>query len=210
MTDSMTLDPPVETPIDRTQRLTFDEYIRAYDGVHAEYVDGEVFVMSPASATHQLVKKLLLQVMDAYVQQHQLGLVLDAPFAMRTEVRPTGREPDILFIAAEHLGRLLPNAVDGPADLVVEIISPESDERDRGVKFVEYEAAGVREYWLIDPIRRQADFYRRDDDGLYRRGPLEDGVYRSLVIPGLWIREGWLWQTPLPKALDCIRELGLI
>ena len=71
-----------------------------------------------------------------------------------------GREPDILFIAREHLDRFRDTYLDGPADLVVEIISRDSRARDRGDKFYEYEQGGVREYWLLDYLRRQAEFYQ--------------------------------------------------
>lgn len=60
------------------------------------------------------------------------------------------------FVAEEHLDRLQEMHLEGPADLVVEIVSPESRLRDRGEKFAEYELAGVSEYWLLDPELRRA------------------------------------------------------
>ena len=94
---------------------------------------------------------------------------------------------------------------------MIEIVSPESVGRDRGDKFVEYEAAGVREYWLIDPEREQAGFYHLAGTGRYRLVTLDDdGLFRSTVLPNFWLRVGWLWQESLPKVLDVIRELGLL
>ncbi|MDW8290080.1 MAG: Uma2 family endonuclease, partial [Armatimonadota bacterium] len=78
---------------------------------------------------------------------------------MKTGADLPGRSPDILFVSQQNLHRLKPTYLDGPADLVVEIISPESEERDRTQKFSEYERGGVREYWLIDPEKRLAEFY---------------------------------------------------
>jgi Uma2 family endonuclease len=112
----------------------------------------------------------------------------------------------IFFVASENRGRIKTNFLDGPADLVIEVISPESLQRDRGEKFFEYEQGGVREYWLIDPLRRQADFYIRGDDELYHAGAIVDGIYRSEVLKGLWLRVGWLWQGPLPSVLGVIKE----
>jgi Uma2 family endonuclease len=100
------------------------------------------------------------------------------------------------------------NYVDGAADVAVEIISPESVGHDRGDKFVEYEAAGAREYWLIDPDRQQAEFYVLQKDGRYLPTQLEDGVFRSEIIDGFWLRAEWLWQ--LPNELYVLRELGVI
>jgi Uma2 family endonuclease len=93
----------------------------------------------------------------------------------------------------------------------VEIISPDSRARDRGAKFYEYEQGGVREYWLLDPLRRQAEFYRLGLDGIYRPAPVaEDGIYRSAVLEGLWLRVEWLWQEPLPSLMSVLREWQLV
>lgn len=95
--------------------------------------------------------------------------------------------------------------------MVVEIISSESRARDRGEKFCEYEQGGVREYWLIDPIRRQAEFHQLGPDGVYRAMPIgTDGIFRSIVLDGLWLRIDWLWGRPLPTLLSVLKEWGLV
>jgi Uma2 family endonuclease len=129
---------------------------------------------------------------------------------MRLETRPSGREPDLVFIATEHLDRLKDTYLDGPADLAVEVVSPDSDVRDRSEKFREYEGAGIPEYWLLDPIRREALFYRLGDDGRYHLVPIgEDGLFRSVVLPGFTLRIAWLWQRPLPAVTDVMRQVGV-
>ncbi|MBI4788678.1 MAG: Uma2 family endonuclease [Chloroflexi bacterium] len=130
---------------------------------------------------------------------------------MRLPNVPSGREPDILFIANEHRDRLKTTFLDGPADVVVEIISPESIGRDRGEKFVEYETGGVAEYWLIDPEREQAEFYHLGTDQRYHSMAMGNhGIFRSQGIAGFWLRLEWLWQDPLPKLVDVLRELKVI
>jgi Uma2 family endonuclease len=96
--------------------------------------------------------------------------------------------------------------------LVIEIISPESRARDSGDKFYEYEQGGVREYWLIDPIRRQAEFYQLGEDGIYRLASIidEDGIYHSRALEGLWLRVEWLWLDPMPRLMDVLRQWALI
>lgn len=197
------------------RKMTYEEFLAwADEDTLAEWVAlpgeqmGEAIMTSPASKQHQSIADFLNRLICTFVEQHNLGIVLSAPFQMKLE---HGREPDLLFVATAHLGRLQETFLDGPADLVIEIISPESVSRDRGDKFYEYEAGGVREYGLIDPLRQVAEFYRLDERGRYgvtlaRR----EGVYHSEVVTGFWLRVEWLWQEPLPKTLDVLRELGLL
>ena len=168
-------------------------------------------MLSPASERHQAIRGFLEAILTIYVEQKGLGRVLGAPFQMKTGLDLPGREPDILFVATEHLDRLKETYLDGPADLVIEIVSPESRLRDRGEKFAEYELGGVPEYWIVDPEWERADFYVRGDDERYQRIlPDPQGRYHSKVLSGFWLEVSWLWQNPLPPILDILGELGLI
>jgi len=199
-------------PQDEHTRISYEDFLAWCDeDTLAEWVDGTVVMASPASRRHQAVSDFLLRVLGDYVEQRALGQVISAPFQMKTGPDLPGREPDVLFVATEHLGRLKDTYLDGPADLVVEVVSPESRLRDRGEKLAEYESGGVREYWVIDPEREQADFYVLGADGRYERRRADvQGVYRSDVVAGLWIKEQWFWQDPPPKALGVLRELGVV
>ncbi len=194
------------------KKLTYEEFLAWCDeDTWAEWVDGEVVVLSPASRRHQQVVDFLVQVLGIYVQAKGLGVVLSAPFQMKTGPDLPGREPDLLFVASENLGRLRERYLDGPADLVVEVVSAESRLRDRGEKLAEYEAGGVREYWILDPDAQRADFFVLGPDGRYDRrrvGP--DGVYRAEVVEGFWLRVEDLWGDPLPPVLEVLKDLGLI
>jgi len=139
------------------------------------------------------------------------GRVLYEPFQMKTGPELPGRSPDLFFVSNENLGRLKRLYLKGPADLVVEIISPGSRAVDRGEKFYEYEQGGVPEFWLIDPQRKQAEFYQRGQDGVYRLVPPDsDGLYHSQVLKGLWLKVDWLWQEPLPSVRNVLKEWKLI
>lgn len=124
--------------------------------------------------------------------------------------RMPGRAPDVLFVAKRNLSRIKTNHLEGPADVVVEIISPGTRSVDRGDKYDEYERGGVREYWLIDPERKQAEFYRLGRERIYRAADISDGTFRSTVIKGFWLKVQWLWERPLPEAAFVLRELGVI
>jgi Uma2 family endonuclease len=192
-------------------KMTYEEFLAwAEDGSHVEWVDGEVIPMSPVSQRHQLIANFLISLLQFFVEVKQGGRVLSAPFQMKLTTRPSGREPDVMFVAQDRL-ELLKNAyLDGPADVAVEVISPESQARDRGDKFYEYEQAGVREYWLIDPLRKQAEFYLLGEDGIYRLAPTSDGVFHSHVLDGLYLKVEWLWQEPLPPLLSILKEWKLV
>lgn len=189
-------------------RMSCEQFYQWLDeDTHAEWVKGEVVPMSPVGFELQDVSGFLLEIVRAYVRTRKMGKVLYEPFQMKLE--NSSRSPDLLFISNSNLHRLKEAYLDGAADLVAEVISPESRARDRGEKFYEYEAAGVREYWLIDPERKRAEFYQLDEDGMYQAVlTASAGIYRSKVLEGLWIRVEWLWQQPEP--IEVFREWGLL
>src|SRR5205823_11782169 len=76
------------------------------EDTRAEWVDGEIVLMSPAELDHALIAAFLIRLVGDFVEARQLGLVLVPPFLMRLRVRPSGREPDLRFVATEHLDRL--------------------------------------------------------------------------------------------------------
>ena len=197
------------TPVERASvtrhKVTYEEFLAwANEDTLAEWVNGEVVMYSPASKQHQQIVSFLEKVLGTFVEQHNLGIVLSAPFQMKLE---HGREPDLLFVAREHQNRLKETYLDGPADLVVEIVSPESVERDRGAKFYEYARGGVPEYWLIDPQIQWAEFYRLEEERYRMTFSGEEGEYRALTLPGFWLRVEWLWQEPLPHHLRALGEI---
>ena len=190
--------------------LTYEQFLEwADEDTLAEWVDGKVAFISPASADHQDLVLFLARLFAEFAEEHDAGRVLTAPFQMRLPNVRRGREPDLLFIAAANLARLEHNFLDGPADLVVEVVSPESVLRDRGEKFAEYELEGVPEYWILEPAARRSDFFTRSADGRYERAhPDASGVYRSAALPGFWLDVNWLWQRPLPKLAEVLRAWG--
>jgi Uma2 family endonuclease len=191
--------------------VSFEEFLAwAPETARVEWVDGEIIVMAPVGLPHVELNVFLTALLHEYIEANNLGALLTAPFLMRLASRPSGREPDLLFVAGDHLDRIQPTYLDGPADIAVEIVSPDSVSRDRGDKFAEYEAAGVREYWLIDPERQEALFYALGPAGRYQRVSTDaGGIFRSTVLPGFWLCVDWLWQRPLPKLAEVRRQLGI-
>ena len=119
------------------------------------------------------------------------------------------REPDLQIILHTNPGALTPTAMIGPADICIEIVSPESMQRDYTEKLEEYEKGGVGEYWVLDPMRRDARFYRQaeranpDDPPLFISCPVDaDGNYQTPALPGLVLHVPTLWRDPLPGVAE--------
>ena len=175
--------PPPPAPV------SWDDFLAWLDeDVRAEWVDGAIIEMPPAEL--KIIRTVVcsgLHCCSFYIQQYKLGRIFYAPFLMRLASRRTGREPDLLFVNAEHAHRIRRTYVDGPADLVVEIVSPESRERDYHEKLAEYEAAGIPEYWVIDPLQSAALFYQLGADGRYQLAAVRCGwhlhVARGARLP---------------------------
>ncbi|MBC8234247.1 Uma2 family endonuclease [bacterium] len=192
------------------EKISYEDFLAWCDeDTLAEWVDGEIIMVSPASNRHQDLSDFLVSLLRIYTETNGLSVVRSAPLQMKLGTDLPGREPDLLFLSTANLHRLQDTYLDGPADLVVEIISKESISRDREDKFVEYEAGGVQEYWLIDPLRSQAEFYRLRTDNRYHVVlPDAEGIYYSEVVPGFWLRVSWLWQMPLPSSVRILAEIA--
>ncbi len=199
------------TAQDQRLRMSYEEYLAwADEDIHAEWVNGEVIVQMPPKRPHQRVVGFLMQLMGLFIQLFQSGELLPAPFEMRAVPDGPAREPDLIFVAREHLDRLSPERLSGPADLVIEVISDDSVARDRADKFYEYQEAGVREYWILDsrPGRERGDFYVLDEKDRYRPVPPDaDGRYHSTVLPGLWILVDWVTSAEPPAVLTALAQI---
>jgi Uma2 family endonuclease len=203
--------PTAPTAQGQRLRMSYEEYLAwADEDVHAEWVNGEVIVQKPPKEPHQRVVAFLIQLMGLFIQLFKLGRLLPAPFEMRAIPDGPAREPDLVFVALEHLDRLTEERLSGPADLAVEVISNDSVARDRADKFYEYQAAGIREYWILDsrPGYERTDFYVLDEKGRYRPVPVApDGRYHSTVLPGFWLQVDWVTAAEPPAVLTAVAQI---
>jgi Uma2 family endonuclease len=172
-----------------------------------EWVDGEIIDLMPDNVRHYLIARFVSDLLRQFGERPGSGLVLMSTILMRLRNRPSGREPDVMFVSTQQLHRLTNTYLDGPADLAVEVVSPDSETRDRRDKLSEYEAAAVPEYWLIDEPRHQALFFVLGQDGRYHEVPLSGGIYTSTVLPGLRLRIEWLWRETLPTVDEALADL---
>jgi Uma2 family endonuclease len=173
----------------------------------AEWVDGEVIVMSPVGLEHADLFGFLFHLLRAFVDENELGKVLSEPFQVRLSRLRRRRSPDILFVSTPRLGQLAPLHVEGAPDLIVEVISPDSQSRDRRDKYLEYQKAGVQEYWIVDPLSHSVEAYSLGKSKSYQLIEEEGGAIHSTVLPNFHLKPAWLWRAKLPKVSEVLREM---
>jgi Uma2 family endonuclease len=195
-----------------TGPMTEEEFVAwCREDVRAEWVDGEVILMSPASSRHELLLAWFSALLQICADSQQAGRVYGPELQLRfAKRRRSRRAPDIKFVAIEHLDRVQKNHIEGPADLVIEIVSRDSVARDWREKFAEYARAGVPEYWIVDPLSEGMEALRLGPSGRYRKIRAVEGRVNSVVLPGFWLKPEWFWQDPLPNVLQVARDWGLI
>ncbi len=191
--------------------VTYEEFLEwADEDTWAEWVDGHVILMPlPVHEAHARITTFLIMLFRLAARGDSLGRVLSEPYQVRLpRWMRRGRSPDVIFVARSHLDRLRAHYLDGPADIIVEVVSPESIRRDRIEKRAEYEQAGVPEYWLVDHENETAEVLRLGPDARYRVAfSGATGFYQSQVLPTLRLKVEWLWHEP--PLEDVLRELGI-
>ena len=151
-----------------------------------ELVRGHVEVLPVPSLLHQFLSQLIFLKLHDWVQRHDLGRVMAAPTRVRLGDRHY-REPDVLYVANDHLDRRQEQYWEA-IDLAVEIISPDDPDRDLVQKRREYAAAGIQEYWVVDPRDDSVSVYELRTDGYGEINP--DARHREItsrVLTGLQV-----------------------
>ncbi|NIR51658.1 Uma2 family endonuclease [candidate division KSB1 bacterium] len=193
----------------RPKFMTEEEFLDFCDeDIKAEFVDGEVIVHSPSSSKHNRIAVFVTTLVQLYVDQKKLGTVWGENFQVR--LRPgLRRVPDLIFVSRDNEVEITNTEIEGAPDLVMEIVSPDSVDRDWRDKFLEYEKVQIKEYWVVDPNNKRFEIYGLNDKGQYEAQVAEGGVVKSNVLSGFWLKKEWLWQDPLPNVVEIAKELNI-
>jgi Uma2 family endonuclease len=174
--------------------LTAAEYLAHYGETSQpmELIEGEVFIMPAPRDSHAALIIRQLDLLGDYLKSQPIGFLRTSPYDVFLDAYNVV-QPDILFVL--HVNPACAIGEDGylhgPPDLCIEILSPSTAKRDRGVKFELYERHGVREYWLVEPDLKFVEVYQRAGDHLKRVGVFDEaGEFECAVLPGLRVKVG--------------------
>jgi Uma2 family endonuclease len=170
-----------------------------------EYLDGKIVMHSPASYRHEALFRLLFTVLSAYLDKRGGAQILGSRFPMRLD-QGWSPEPDLLVVVDEHSHRITEQRLEGPADLVVEIVWESDSNLVYREKLPRYREAEIPEVWVVDPLRREVIQDTLDPAGRQARS-LTSGRLGSMVLPDFWIDVGWLFRDKLPSSVDALREI---
>lgn len=155
------------------KKYTIEDYYQLPDDMRVELIDGEFFVMEAPSVVHQRIILRLGNQIDSFIQKKGGDCIaLISPVDVRLDRDDdTMVQPDVLIICNRN--QIDPKRIEGSPDFVAEVISPSTASRDYVKKAAKYKAAGVKEYWIIDPLRRTLTTYDFTDDGVPHLQKLE-------------------------------------
>ena len=184
---------------EQKRRASFYEDITPND--KAEFILGEAIFHSPVKSIHNQVTFQIAQVLDAYVRVHNLGRV--GIEKLLISLTRNDYEPDICFFKKEVSDKFNANQMQFPApDLVVEVLSKSTEERDRGIKFEDYALHGVQEYWIVDPDAKIVEQYIAADGAFRLKAKAGNGTLASEAISDL--------KLPVEACFDGMENLKVL
>lgn len=170
--------------LEREKKTRAQFYDDMDEGDKTEFINGEVMMHSPVKKRHNDCSQRLVVLLRNYVHLHNLGFLGQEKILI--SLTRNDYEPDLCFFGRDRADAFTAEQMIFPApDFIVEILSASTEARDRGVKFEDYAAHGVREYWLVDPEGEVLEQYLLTDGEYRLELKSKDGHVTSPVIDGL-------------------------
>ncbi|MBI5653382.1 MAG: Uma2 family endonuclease [Chloroflexi bacterium] len=165
-----------------------------YDGKSIEFINGEVIELMAVQNKHANAGENLFVLLRVWVNRDSLGQVNHEKIMI--SLSRNDYEPDICFWIKAKVAAFKPNQTRFPApDFIVEVLSPSTKEIDRGIKFKDYAAHGVGEYWIVDPERETIEQYFLKDEEYILSDALSEGMITNRVIAGFQIPVRAIFDT---------------
>lgn len=190
--------------VDDEQRKRNEFYDWITEDTRAEFINGEIIVQSPAKKQHNDISANLVSLLRTYVDLHELGFL--GYETVLVSLTRNDYLPDICYFSSEKADHLSSNQMKFPApDLIAEILSPSTAKVDRTVKFEDYAAHGVTEYWLIDPDTETVEQYELNGEAYELLFKMRTGLLSSVVVSGFSIPVEAIFSAKIKN--DALRVL---
>lgn len=171
----------------RSLKFTYHEYQFLPEDKRYEIMEGELYVVPAPNEAHQRISRNLEYALMQYLETHPVGELYHAPFDIILS-NENVVQPDIIIILNQRKGIINTKNVKGAPDIVIEILSPSTPERDKDIKFRLYAKYGVREYWIVDPSAQSIEIFKASPDGFDLVRAFTPGVsLTSTILPELAI-----------------------
>lgn len=163
-------------PLPKETEYTTDDIYALPEGQRAELIDGTIYDIAPPNRIHQkLVSEIHYKISDHIKKNNGSCEVYPAPFAVfLNQDDKTYVEPDISVICDPS--KLDPRGCNGAPDWIIEIASPGTKRMDYGIKLFKYRSAGVREYWIVNPLTRIVNVYDLEKEEMTDQYRFEDDI----------------------------------
>ncbi|HEY3356516.1 MAG TPA: Uma2 family endonuclease [Polyangia bacterium] len=169
-------------------RVPWEDYLRLEPpaGLRFEFDEGRLLVSPSGSEAHDLLIAVLLGILERYEEETQgRHCVAFPPHSFFMPPGERDYQPDVGIITDERKDRPLGGRTVGAPNIAVEVLSPSTGKRDRGLKAARYFEQGTAEYWLFDAEARTAELHRRGDRGWVCALAGSEGTYETPLLPGL-------------------------
>jgi Uma2 family endonuclease len=185
---------------------TEEEYLRRCpENKICEFIDGTVYLPSPAELWHQLDIQLLVFLLEGFAARRRAGHILTGPASLKVR-EGCLLEPDIFVVPYDAEAKFQGYSCEPPVLLVVEVLSKSTRSHDLNRKANLYREAGAIEVWFLD-LRDKVLIVHRSQKVGYESEQMESGYYSSRALPGFWIDVSWLWAWPRPDVVDCLQAI---
>ncbi len=174
-------------PLPKEKIYTIEDIYNLPEGQRAELIDGQLYDMAPPNRIHQKLVSQFTQIIGLYISSKQGSCeVYPAPFAVRLNADDkTYVEPDVSVICDKN--KLSDRGCEGAPDWIIEIVSQSTQSNDYGIKLFKYRTAGVKEYWIVNPIKNSVNVYDFENEKMTGMYSFNDEIPVT-IYPGFSIR----------------------
>ena len=172
---------------EKKKTCTYKDYEELPEGAPYQLIGGEL-VMTPAPVPyHQIIIGGIFLKLSKYIEKNNMGSVILSPVDVYFSETDT-YQPDIIFIGKNRLDIIGEKKIEGPPDLIIEILSPATAYYDLRAKKDVYEQSGVKEYWIVDPIQKAIEVFVNKKGKFELLGSAKvEGAVKSDILKGLSI-----------------------